>query len=206
MYEGGFYQDTEIITDSGIKQIKDVHAGDKVWTGNSYVNVDDVYISKDDVAWDKIHTRFGKYKGIWNSSLACNISTQFLALNFRTWEIKYHTLAYIMSRDHILVRKKQDGGLTFREIYENEEVCKAKELHNWKFLSDEEIETLEDKFKDYRFDIIKCYGNFYTKLEGYRGTNLYNLEVSSDGFLVNGFYTRNCQKGLSLYELSNQED
>lgn len=135
-------ENTIIKTERGNIPIKDVKENDLVWIGDKYVSCKPLG-SKKEYCY--------KIKTLWDE-IESSLEHQFLALNYQTYELEFHTLKECILNHYPLVRDPQSLGCSFDDIYHHQDYRSF--YHLRKSLNLEEFKKYQYFYKDYKFDII----------------------------------------------------
>ena len=180
---------TQVLTDNGLVEIKDIQTGDLVWTGSRFVPC--VQLGAKTKKCEKVWTRFGNkdHRG----SIVASLEHQFLCLNSTTFELEFHRFADCLSHQYALVRNAADGGFTFEELLDDD-LYRKQHILETHLVEDAPVRyaSLCELYKDVRFDVVDKTDTFWFPYIDVPEVTVYDLCVPTyERFTANGFIVHN---------------
>jgi hypothetical protein len=180
---------TQVLTDNGLVEIKDIQTGDLVWTGSRFVPC--VQLGAKTKKCEKVWTRFGNkdHRG----SIVASLEHQFLCLNSTTFELEFHRFADCLSHQYALVRNAADGGFTFEELLADD-LYRKQHILETHLVEDAPMRyaSLCELYKDVRFDVVDKTDTFWFPYIDVPEVTVYDLCVPTyERFTANGFIVHN---------------
>ena len=180
---------TQVLTDNGLVEIKDIQTGDLVWTGSRFVPC--VQLGSKTKKCEKVWTRFGNKDH--HGSIVASLEHQFLCLNSTTFELEFHRFADCLSHQYAIVRNAADGGFTFEELLADD-LYRKQHLLETHLVEDAPMRYASfcELYKDVRFDVVDKTDTFWFPYMDVPEVTVYDLCVPTyERFTANGFIVHN---------------